>query len=140
MGSMQQRYVGKRACYGGPLGLPRQIVWAVSQSVLRSSAAPHGDAPGKASLSWGAFGPGLGSLVENTCRQPTVWGNVGQSPHSPHSFHAPGPSVAPFPSAPPSPRTMDDTVAFSFLVSISGNRKMRNSAKPCHSSSRFMYW
>lgn len=43
MGSVQQRYVGKRACYGSPLGLPRQIVCAVSQSVLRSSTAPHGD-------------------------------------------------------------------------------------------------
>lgn len=43
MGSVQQRYVGKRACYGSPLGLPRQIVCAVSQSVLRSGTAPHGD-------------------------------------------------------------------------------------------------
>jgi len=40
MGSVQQRYVGKRACYGSPLGLPRQIVCAVSQSVLRSTQ-PH---------------------------------------------------------------------------------------------------
>lgn len=43
MGSAQQRCVCKRACYGSPLGLPRQIVCAVSQSVVRSGKAPHGD-------------------------------------------------------------------------------------------------
>lgn len=69
-----------------------------------------------------------------------MWGIVGHSPHSPHSFHTSWPSPSPSLSALCLPNTAEDIVALSFLVLMSGNKKMRNSAKPCHSSSRFMYW
>lgn len=69
-----------------------------------------------------------------------MWGMVGHSPHKPHSFKSPCPSNAAFLSVLTSPKTKEDTVAFSWWVLINGNRKMRNSEKPCHRSSRFIYW
>lgn len=65
---------------------------------------------------------------------------VGHSPHKPHSFKSPRPSGAACVSVRTSPKTKEDTLAFSWRILINGNRKIRNSEKPCHRSSRFIYW